>query len=194
MPNTAKPVNIAVPYPPMSPRSRGTPRISMQTRLTIIVAMDAANGIGIRNTLPWRLPEDMAHFKRTTTGHPVIMGRKTFESIGRPLPNRRNIVVTRNPDWRREGVEAAVSLAAAAALAGDGEAFVIGGAQIYVQALARAQRLIVTEIGQSFDCDTFFPQINPAQWKEAARAGYHSEQNGYDYAFVTYERIGPLDC
>ncbi len=86
--------------------------------LTIIVATDRARGIGIDNRLPWRLPEDLAHFKRTTTGHPVIMGRKTFESIGKPLPGRRNIVITRNPDWRHEGVETVASPTAAIALIG----------------------------------------------------------------------------
>ena len=100
--------------------------------LTIIVATDAQRGIGIHNTLPWRLPEDMAHFKRITSGHPVIMGRKTFDSIGRALPNRRNIVITRNPEWRHDGVESVDSLSAAIALAAasDGPAFIIGGGQI----------------------------------------------------------------
>ena len=102
----------------------------MPATLTLIVATERHNGIGINNTLPWRLPEDLAFFKRTTTGHPILMGRKTFESIGRPLPNRRNIVITRNPDWRHEGVDTAGSLQEAADLAGDGDVFVIGGAQV----------------------------------------------------------------
>ncbi|KIF80919.1 dihydrofolate reductase [Noviherbaspirillum autotrophicum] len=156
--------------------------------LTIVVATDANRGIGINNTLPWRLPEDLAHFKRTTLGHPVIMGRKTFESIGRPLPNRRNIVVTRNPQWRHEGVEAATSLDAAIGLVGDLPACIIGGAQIYAEALPHTDRLIVTEIGKSFDCDAFFPSIDARQWKEVARERHHSDQNGFDYAFVTYQR------
>src|SRR3954447_15722788 len=105
---------------------------TMRARLTLIVATDRLRGIGINNTLPWRLPEDLAHFKRTTSGHPIIMGRKTFDSIGRPLPNRRSIVITRNPEWRHEGVEAVNSLDAAIALVGSGDAFVIGGAQIFV--------------------------------------------------------------
>ena len=157
--------------------------------LSIIVATDAANGIGIRNTLPWRLPEDLAFFKRTTTGHPIIMGRKTFESIGRPLSNRRNIVVSRNPAWRHEGVESASSLAAAVQLAGDGPAFIIGGAQIYAEALPRATRLLVTAIDKRFDCDAFFPAIDPQHWKEVAREPHHSAENDFDFAFVTYERI-----
>jgi len=158
------------------------------TRFTIIVAIDAQRGIGVDNTLPWRLPEDLAFFKRTTTGHPIVMGRKTFDSIGRALPNRRNIVITRNPAWQYEGVEAVASLDAAAALIGDQEAFVIGGAQIYGAALAGAERLLVTEIGGNFDCDAFFPPIDARVWQEVAREAHHSDQNGFDYAFVTYQR------
>ncbi len=158
-------------------------------RLTIIVAIDAQRGIGINNALPWRLPEDLAFFKRTTTGHPILMGRKTFDSIGRALPSRRNIVITRNPDWRHDGVEAAGSLQAAALLAGDQEAFVIGGAQIFAEALPHVQRLIVTEIDKTFNCDTFLPAIDPQQWRETARETHHSDANACDFAFVTYERV-----
>ncbi|RJG04090.1 dihydrofolate reductase [Noviherbaspirillum sedimenti] len=160
----------------------------MSPRLTIIVAIDAQRGIGLNNALPWRLPEDLAFFKRTTTGHPIIMGRKTFDSIGKPLPNRRNIVITRNPDWRHDGVEAVGSMAAAAQLAGDAEAFVIGGAQIFAEALPQVQRLIVTEIAKTFACDTFLPAFDPALWRETARERHHSEANACDFAFVTYER------
>jgi dihydrofolate reductase len=157
--------------------------------LTIIVAIDTQRGIGINNQLPWHLPEDLAFFKRTTSGHPIIMGRKTFDSIGRPLPNRRNIVITRNPEWKHEGVEAVTSLQAAAELVGDTEAFIIGGAQIFVEALPLIDRLLITEIDKTFNCDTFFPQIDPSQWQEVARERYHSEQNGFDYAFVTYNKL-----
>ncbi len=161
----------------------------MQPQLTIVVAVDAQRGIGINNTLPWRLPEDLAHFKRTTIDHPIIMGRKTFDSIGRPLPNRRNIVITRNPQWRHEGVESAGSLQEAIRLAGDVPACIIGGAQIFAEALPLTDRLVITEIDKTFHCDTFFPAIDPAQWQEVARETHHSEQNGCDYAFVTYQRI-----
>ena len=157
-------------------------------QLTIIVGIDAKRGIGIANKLPWRLPEDMAHFKRTTTGHPIIMGRKTFDSIGRPLPNRRNIVITRNAGWHKDGVETVNSVDAAIALAGAEEVFIIGGAQIYEEALPRADRLIVTEIDRQFDCDAFFPAIDPARWKETSRETFHSDTNDFDYAFVIYER------
>jgi dihydrofolate reductase len=158
------------------------------TYLTLVVAMDAQRGIGVDNKLPWHLPEDLAHFKRVTLGHPIIMGRKTFDSIGRPLPKRRNIVVTRNQDWRHEGVDAALSLQDAIALAGDEPASIIGGAQIFGEAMAVASRMIVTEIDHVFRCDTFFPPIDPGQWIETARERHHSEANGFDYAFVTYER------
>ncbi len=157
--------------------------------LTLIVAMDAARGIGIENRLPWKLPEDMAHFKRTTTGHAVIMGRKTFESIGRPLPNRRNIVISRDPNWRHEGVALANSVEAATKLlSADEEAFVIGGAQIYAACLASAQRLIVTEIAKNFACDAFFPAIDQAQWREVTRMQHFSVQNDCEFAFVQYQR------
>ena len=157
--------------------------------LTIIVATDRARGIGIENHLPWRLPEDLAHFKRTTTGHPIIMGRKTFESIGRALPGRRNIVISRNAAWRHDGVEAVPSVEAAIALVPGGEAFVIGGAQIYAETLAQASCLIVTEIDREFGCDTYFPAIDPNLWQEVARQAYYSEHNECAYAFVTYNRL-----
>lgn len=116
------------------------------------------------------------------------MGRKTFDSIGRPLPNRHNIVVTRNADWRHDGVDTSSTLDAAIALAGEAETFITGGAQIYVEALPRAARLIVTEIDKVFDCDVFFPDIDLRLWKEVARERHHSAQYAFDYAFVTYER------
>lgn len=165
----------------------------MPSQLTLVVAIDATNGIGINNQLPWHLPEDLAHFKRTTSGHPIIMGRKTFDSIGRPLPNRRNIVITRNPDWQHDGVEAVTSIAAAKALVdvnnNNAPAFVIGGGQIFADTLAEADRLIVTHIDKTFDCDAFFPAIDPAVWKEVAREDHRSETNGFDFSYVTYDRI-----
>lgn len=160
----------------------------MTPRLTLIVAIDAERGIGLNNTLPWHLPEDLAFFKRTTSGHPIIMGRKTFESIGKPLPNRHNIVITRNPGWRHEGVDAVPSLAAAIGLADCAEAFIIGGAQIFDQALPIAHRLLVTEIGKTFNCDTFLPVIDWEQWQQTARETHHSVANDCDFAFVSYER------
>jgi dihydrofolate reductase len=160
----------------------------MAKQITLVVAMDSQRGIGIDNKLPWHLPEDLAHFKRVTLGHPIIMGRKTFDSIGRPLPGRRNIVVTRNPDWRHEGVEAVGSLADAVARAGDAPASIIGGAQIFKEALGLADRMIVTHIERAFHCDTFFPEIDPGQWTATAREPQHSQAQDLDFSFVTYER------
>jgi dihydrofolate reductase len=158
------------------------------TQLSIIVAMDSQRGIGIDNTLPWKLPEDMAHFKRLTTGHPIVMGRKTFDSIGRPLPGRRNIVVTRNPDWRHDGVETASSVEAAVALVAGQPAFIIGGADIYAQAMAVADQLIVTEVKKTYNCDAFFPPIDPLQWRESEREELSSPSADLQYAFVTWCR------
>ena len=154
--------------------------------LTLVVAIDANHGIGIDNKLPWHLPEDLAHFKRVTLGRPIVMGRKTFDSIGRPLPGRRNIVITRNSAWSHPGVETALSLGAAVALLGDEHASIIGGAQIFGAAVAIADQMIVTEIAHVYDCDTFFPAIDPALWQETAREAHHTD--GIDYAFVTYQR------
>ncbi|WP_308921575.1 dihydrofolate reductase [Janthinobacterium sp. J1-1] len=156
--------------------------------LTIIVATDQQGGIGIDNTLPWKLPEDLAHFKRMTTGHPIIMGRKTFDSIGRPLPNRRNIVITRNHEWRHEGVEAVGSVGDAIALLDGAQGFVIGGAEIYRQSLALAETLIITEIGHTYACDAFFPKLDQAEWQETAREAHVSTASGLPYAFVTWQR------
>lgn len=162
--------------------------MAAMTLLTIIVAADQDNGIGIDNTLPWRLPEDLAHFKRLTTGHAIIMGRKTFDSIGRPLPNRRNIVVTRNADWRHEGVEAVTSLDAARKLvAADAQAFIIGGANIYEQSLSFADEVVLTRVGGKFQCDAFFPALPAGDWQETAREE-HVSADGLPYAFITMRR------
>ena len=156
--------------------------------LTLVVALDASRGIGIRNTLPWHLPEDLAHFKRVTSGHPIIMGRKTFDSIGRALPNRRNIVITRNPAWRHVGVETVGSLLDAIALIGDARGFIIGGAEVFAASMDVANEVIATEIDHTFECDTFFPALVPDQWRESARELHHSSANGFDFSFVTYSK------
>lgn len=159
----------------------------MTKQITLVVAMDVQRGIGIDNQLPWHLPEDLAHFKRVTLGYPIIMGRKTFDSIGRPLPKRRNIVVTRNADWSHDGVEVAGSLQEAVALAGDEPASIIGGAQIFHESMGLADRMIITHIDGVYRCDTFFPEIDPATWIETAREE-HRSADGVAFAFVTYER------
>jgi dihydrofolate reductase len=158
------------------------------SNIRIIVATDKNHGIGINNQLPWHLPEDLAHFKRTTSGHPIVMGRKTFDSIGRPLPNRQNIVITRNAAWSHAGVEAVTSIQDALTLVADKAAFVIGGAEIYRQALAFAQELIVTEIQQVYQCDAFFPEIDLTVWHEKSREYFVAESNQLHYAIVTYTR------
>jgi dihydrofolate reductase len=157
------------------------------THITLVVAIDAQRGIGVDNKLPWHLPEDLAHFKRVTLDHPIIMGRKTFDSIGRPLPRRRNIVVTRNRDWRHEGVDSAASLADAIALVGDEPASIIGGAQVFTESMQIADRMIVTHIDAVYRCDTFFPEIDPAVWAVTARED-HRSLDGVAFSFVTYER------
>lgn len=159
----------------------------MSKHITLVVAMDAQRGIGVDNQLPWHLPEDLAHFKRVTIERPIIMGRKTFDSIGRPLPKRRNIVVTRNRDWSHEGVEVAGSLEEAVALAGDEQASIIGGAQIFTESMGIAGRLIVTHIDGLYRCDTFFPEIDPAVWTASAREE-HVSKDGVAFSFVTYEK------
>jgi dihydrofolate reductase len=164
----------------------------MSRHLTLVVAMDARRGIGIDNKLPWHLPEDLAHFKRVTLGHPIIMGRKTFDSIGRPLPGRRNIVITRNPAWRHDGVEVAGSLEEAVALAGAESASIIGGAQIFAHALDLADRMIVTHVDATYPCDTFFPPIDTATWTAVASTPLRSEASGVGLSFVTYDRVKRL--
>ena len=164
--------------------------MSATARLTLVVAVDVNNGIGLDNQLPWHLPEDLAHFKRVTLGKPIVMGRKTFDSIGRPLPKRRNIVVTRNANWSHDGVECAASLEAAIALLNGEPASIIGGAQVFAEAMAVADAMIVTHIDRAFPCDTFFPPIDPSVWVETARETHHAQEQGFDYAFVTYQRKG----
>lgn len=157
-------------------------------KLGIIAAVARNGAIGKNNALLWHLPEDLKFFKRTTLGRPIIMGRKTFDSIGRPLPGRRNIVITRNAQWRHEGVDAVASLdAALALLAGSDEAFVIGGGEIYAQALPRADVIVLTEVDAEFDGDTFFPPWDRAAFVEAARET-HTSPDGWAYHFVTYQR------
>ena len=139
-------------------------------RLNLIVAWSHGRVIGRSGHLPWHLPEDLRHFKRITMGHPIVMGRRTWESIGRALPGRRSIVVTRNPSWAAPGAERAPSLAQAVAMCeGASELFVIGGAALFAEALGQAQRLFLTEIDADFEGDTFFPQVDLSAWRETAR-------------------------
>jgi len=135
----------------------------MKPRLTAIVAMTPERVIGRAGKLPWHLPEDMAFFKRTTSGHPVVMGRKTFESLGRPLPNRRNVVLTLDPNWSAAGVEVIHAPADLANLPGlGGQVFIIGGAAIYQAFLPQLDDLLVSHLFESHAGDTRFPEFEPA--------------------------------
>jgi dihydrofolate reductase len=159
------------------------------TTLTLIVARARNGVIGRDNQLPWRLPEDLAFFKRTTMGAPIVMGRKTHESIGRALPGRRNIVVTRDASRFFAGCDTVSDFDQALALAasdGASEAFLIGGAQLYQEGLLRADKLIITEIQADFQGDAFFAAPDPSVWREVSRETHHGAE--FDYAFVVYLR------
>lgn len=157
-------------------------------RISVIAAMAKNRAIGINNTLPWHLPEDLKHFKTLTMGHHIIMGRKTYESIGRPLPGRTTVIVTRDPNYRMEGCLSANSIDAAIAVcAGDDEIFFVGGAELYAQVINRADRLYITEIQADYAGDAFFPAFEAASWRETAREA-HVSAAGLGYDFVTFSR------
>lgn len=159
-------------------------------RVNMIFARAANGVIGNNNAMPWHLPEDMAHFKRLTQGWPVIMGRKTWDSLPprfRPLPGRRNVVITRQQGWKEDGAEPAASLADALKICAQSEeVWIIGGAQIYAQAEPLADRIEVTEIAQNFEGDAWAPSLGP-QWTQAARED-HVSLNGLRFSFITYEK------
>jgi len=166
-------------------------------KLALIVAMAKNHVIGINNNLPWHLSEDLKYFKRVTMGKPIIMGRKTFESIGKPLPGRTNIVVTRNANYQVEGVKVVHSLKAAmelcesiAVIDGCEEAMVIGGAELYQQALPLADYLYLTEVHAEVEGDAFFPEFDRSDWQEIARENFRAvEPNPYNYSFMVLEKI-----
>jgi len=169
----------------------------MSIRIALIWAMSRNRVIGRNNALPWHLSEDLKYFKRVTMGKPIIMGRKTWESIGRPLPGRTNIVITRNPDFTApEGVKVVSSLDEAIRMAdnvalieGSDEAVVIGGSEIYAQALPLADRLYLTQVHAEVDGDTFFPELDIEQWHELGREDFPAAgPNPYDYSFVILQR------
>lgn len=159
--------------------------------LSIIVAMAKNRTIGVNNTLPWRCPEDLKHFKAQTMGHHMIMGRKTFDSIGKPLPGRTTVVITRNNDLEVDGCIVAHSLKEALAVCtGDEEIFVVGGAELYRQAISLVDTLYVTEIQQDVEGDAHFPEIDKGIWQETSRQ-VHSQETPQpmDFHFVTYRKI-----
>ncbi len=159
--------------------------------ISIIAALAENRVIGVNNTLPWRLPNDLKHFRRLTTGHAIILGRKNYESIGKPLPERTNIVITRNRDFRADGCLVAHSLDEALVLTGnDPEIFVIGGAEIYRAALARTNRLYLTRVHATITGDTHFPEFDETEWREISRERHErDERHAYAYSFVVLERI-----
>jgi dihydrofolate reductase len=157
--------------------------------VSIVVAIAQNNAIGKNNKLLWHLPKDLKHFKEITTGHTIIMGRKTFDSVGKPLPNRRNIVITRQ-SITIEGCEVVNSLEAALALcAGEAEVFIGGGAEIYRQAMQLTDRIYLTIVHKEFEGDTYFPEIKANEWKEVSREDHEpDEKNLLPYSFITFER------
>jgi dihydrofolate reductase len=156
--------------------------------LSVIAAMARNRVIGIRNTLPWRLPEDLKHFKALTLGHHIVMGRKTYESIGKPLPGRTTVIVTRDPGYQVEGCVTATSIEAAITACGDDtEIFFVGGAELYAQVLPRADRLYLTEIQADYEGDAWFPEFEQSAWKEIDRQA-HVNDSGLTYHYVTYAR------
>ena len=167
----------------------------MVMKLSVIAAVDEKGTIGSHGKIPWHLPADLKRFKELTMGHPVIMGRKTFESLGRPLPGRMNIVITADPRYKVEGCAVAHSFpdalrAAGDSMAGDsGEVFAIGGEQIYKLALPRAEKIYLTRVRGAFKGDVFFPAIDEKAWR-LARSEPHAkdDKNPFDYEFCVYER------
>lgn len=165
-------------------------------KISFVVAAADNRCIGINNALPWHLPEDLKFFKRVTMGKPIIMGRKTFESIGKPLPGRTNIVITNNKNYSANGIKVATSLDDALKIAeaitlidGKEEVMVIGGAGVYALCLPRADRLYYTKVHAAVNGDAFFPEVNWKEWKLISQEDYKSsEKNPYDYSFCVYEK------
>lgn len=163
--------------------------------ISFVVARADNGVIGRDNALPWHLPADLRHFKRLTVGKPIVMGRKTFESIGKPLPGRHNIVMTRDPHWRAEGVTVVANLAEAVAAGGldprtrVDEVMIIGGAAVYADALPIATRVYLTEVHDAPEGDTILPGFAADRWRETERADHPAEDGRPAYSFVTLERV-----
>lgn len=157
--------------------------------LSFIVAIDQNNAIGNNNQLPWNMPADLKHFKQKTLGKPIIMGRKTYESIGRPLPKRRNIIITRDKKYQVDGCEVFNDIASALNAVQDcDEAMVIGGANLFQQLMSRADKLYLTVIEHQFTADTFLAPIDFSQWQQIEKHSHKADaENPYDYTFYTYQ-------
>lgn len=158
--------------------------------ITIIAAIAENNALGKDNQLIWHLPADLKRFKKVTSNHPVIMGRKTFESLGKPLPNRTNIIITRNVNFKAEGCVVVNSLQQAIEISkGDEDPFILGGAEIYKQAIEIADKLDLTFVHHQFEADAFFPEIDKTIWTETSRETFKADdKNKYDFSFVSYIR------
>ena len=158
-------------------------------KISLIVAMARNHAIGLNGQMPWHLPADLKHFRSITMGHPILMGRKTFEAIGRPLPGRRNLVISHNPEFKAEGVEVFNQIDAALENCANLEqVFVIGGATLYEAMLASADYLYLTEIDQDFAGDTFFPEFDRGDWKETDRQDVCDANTPFKYSFIKLAR------
>lgn len=157
--------------------------------IALIVAIDQNNAIGKDNQLLWHLPKDLSFFKNVTTGNAIIMGRKTFESIGKALPNRRNIVISSQKDLQYAGAEITSSLNAAIELVGKADGYIIGGGSIYEQSLTLVDRLYITKVAASFNADTFFPSINWDEWTLVSKEDHPAdEKHAYAFSFCVYDK------
>lgn len=158
------------------------------SEIVLVAAIGKNNEIGKGNQLLWHLPEDLKHFRAITTGHTVIMGRKTFDSLGKPLPNRVNWVVSRNPDWQHDGVTTFTDLNTAIHSCKEEVCMILGGADIYRQALPLAQRMELTHVDGSFEADAFFPEFSKEEWQLASTKKGRDEKSGLSYAFCSWIR------
>jgi len=159
-------------------------------KISIIAAVSENNAIGLNNQLIWHLPADLQFFKRTTLNCTIIMGRKTFDSIGKALPKRKNIVITTHKNLDASGCVVVSNIKEAIAEADSEEVFIVGGANIYAQSMSIADKLYITEVHHSFEADTFFPEIDIQIWTETSRENhFKDEKHAYDFSFVTYEKI-----
>lgn len=162
----------------------------MEKSVTLVAAMGRNRAIGLDGRMPWHLPAELQHFKRTTLGKSIVMGRKTWQSIGRPLPGRQNIVISRNPGFVATGADVVTSLAAAIEISDSAEVMVIGGGQLYSMALSQAMRMVLTLIDIEPEADTWFPQWETGQWRQSSEQAYPvDEKNGLAYRVVELVRI-----
>jgi dihydrofolate reductase len=162
-------------------------------KISAILAMSENRAIGIKNQLPWHLPADLKHFKTITSGHPVLMGRKTYESIGRPLPNRSNIIITRNANFQAPGCLVVQTIEQVMQQANEincDEFFIIGGAEVYKQFMPYIDRIYLTIVHTIVEGDAYFPELNPSEWQEKEKVRHQAdENNSYDYSFIVLEKI-----